>query len=255
MTTQGDLLGAAHLTTADPSKWPVDAGWQPTLDAFWASDKGRGLLAFLAKRLDEGAVVFPPEPMRALALTPLASVRVVIVGQDPYHGAGQAEGLAFSVAPGVRVPPSLRNIFKEIQRDLGQPIPVSGSLVRWAQQGVLLLNTSLTVEEGQAASHAKRGWETLTDALIELVARQSQPVVFLLWGAPAQSKLPLILESQVQTDGPGDAAGPPRHVVLCSAHPSPLSAHRGFFGSRPFSATNAALQRMGAPPIDWSIPE
>jgi len=186
------------------------------VDRFFGSPAGLKLLAFLQQRLTAGAVIFPPQPLRALELTPPEIVRVVILGQDPYHGRAQAEGLAFSVAPGVALPPSLRNIFKELQRDLGQPLPPfpapGGSLVRWARQGVLLLNTCLTVEEGRPASHAGKGWEQLTDAIIEQVSAGLMPVVFMLWGAHAQSKQTLI-----------DAR---RHVILCANHPSPLSALR-----------------------------
>jgi len=204
------------LQSVDPGDWPVAPGWQALVDEFFASPAGLQLLAFLQQRLAAGAVIFPPQPLRAIELTPPEAVRVVILGQDPYHGRGQAEGLAFSVAPGVPLPPSLRNIFKELQRDLGQPLPTfpvpGGSLVRWARQGVLLLNTCLTVEEGQPASHAGKGWEVLTDALISAVAAGTEQVVFMLWGAHAQSKRPLI-----------DAS---RHRVLCANHPSPLSALR-----------------------------
>ncbi len=240
--TQHDFLGTPRLTAADPAAWPVAPDWQATVDAFWASDTGRGLRQFLEQRLEDGAVIFPPEPLRALALTPLASVRVVIVGQDPYHGGGQAEGLAFSVAPGVRVPPSLRNIFKEIQRDLGRPIPQGGSLAAWARQGVLLLNTSLTVEEGLAASHARRGWEVLTDALITRVSQQPQPVVFMLWGAHAIAKRALI-----------EAGG--QHRVLTSNHPSPLSALRPpepFIGCGHFGEANRFLVAAGQEAIEWA---
>ena len=205
-----------QLQSANPADWPVAAGWQPLVDAFFQSAEGQALLQFLAERLQVGASIFPPQPLRALLLTPPEAVRVVILGQDPYHGRGQAEGLAFSVAPGVPCPPSLRNIFKEIQRDLGVPPPAfpqpGGSLVRWAGQGVLLLNTCLTVEEGLPASHAKRGWEALTDGVIRQVCLQPQPVVFVLWGAHAQSKRVLI-----------DTG---RHQVLMANHPSPLSAQR-----------------------------
>lgn len=205
-----------QLTSADPADWPVAAGWRPTTEAFFASSTGGKLLDFLRGRLAEGAVVFPPQPLRALELTPPNEVRVVILGQDPYHGRGQAEGLAFSVAPGVALPPSLRNIFKELQRDLGTPPPAfpvpGGSLVKWATHGVLLLNTCLTVEEAQPASHAGKGWEVLTDTLIRQVSDGDHPVVFMLWGAHAQSKRALI-----------DVK---RHKVLVANHPSPLSALR-----------------------------
>lgn len=217
-----------QLQAADPTQWPVAPGWQALVDRFFGSDIGRALLDFLDQRLRSGASIFPPQPLRALQLTPPEAVRVVILGQDPYHGRGQAEGLAFSVAPGVALPPSLRNIFKELQRDLGTPLPPfpspGGSLVRWAQQGVLLLNTCLTVEEGQPASHAQRGWEALTDALIRQVSKHAQPTVFMLWGSHAQSKRGLI-----------DAQ---RHLVLTANHPSPLSALRAplpFIGCGHFS--------------------
>jgi len=206
----------AQLMSADPSDWPVAPDWQPVVDEFFASPTGQGLLAFLRQRLEAGAVIFPPCPLRALELTPASQVRVVILGQDPYHGRGQAEGLAFSVAPGVALPPSLRNIFKELQRDLGTPPPKfpvpGGSLVNWATHGVLLLNTCLTVEEGKPASHAGKGWEMLTDRLIDQVSAGDHAVVFMLWGAHAQSKRALINES--------------RHKVLLANHPSPLSALR-----------------------------
>ncbi|MFZ3139868.1 uracil-DNA glycosylase [Polaromonas sp.] len=205
-----------QLMSADPSDWPVAADWQPVVDQFFASAPGQKLLAFLRARLEAGAVIFPPRPLRALELTPAKEVRVVILGQDPYHGRGQAEGLAFSVAPGVALPPSLRNIFKELQRDLGTPPPKfpvpGGSLANWATHGLLLLNTCLTVEEGAAASHAGKGWEILTDNVIRQVSAGDHPAVFMLWGAHAQSKRALI-------DGR-------RHKVLLANHPSPLSALR-----------------------------
>ena len=228
-----------QLASADPADWQVAPGWQGLVDDFFASAAGVKLLGFLRERLDAGAVVFPPQPLRALELTPPEQVRVVILGQDPYHGRGQAEGLAFSVAPGVPLPPSLRNIFKELQRDLGTPLPSfpvpGGSLVRWATQGVLLLNTCLTVEEGQAASHSGRGWEALTDAVIRHVAAGDQPVVFMLWGAHAQSKRALI-----------DAD---RHRVLTANHPSPLSALRPplpFIGCGHFGEARAWRERHGS---------
>ena len=205
-----------QLSSNNPADWPVAPGWQPLVDDFFGDAVGRKLLAFLGERLAAGAVIFPPQPLRALELTPPDQVRVVILGQDPYHGRGQAEGLAFSVAPGVALPPSLRNIFKELQRDVGTPPPPfpapGGSLVSWAKNGVLLLNTCLTVEEAQPASHAGRGWEVLTNAVIRHVANGARPVVFMLWGAHAQSKRALI-----------DAG---RHKVLIANHPSPLSALR-----------------------------
>ena len=206
-----------QLGSATPTDWPIAPGWQALVDDFFASTSGQQLLAFLQARLQAGASIFPPQPLRALELTPPEAVRVVILGQDPYHGRGQAEGLAFSVAPGVGLPPSLRNIFKELQRDVGTPWPAfpepGGSLVNWAKNGVLLLNTCLTVEEGQAASHSGKGWEQLTDAIIAQVAQGPRPVVFMLWGSHAQSKRALI---------PADRG----HLVLVANHPSPLSALR-----------------------------
>ena len=210
------MSAPSQLSSSDPAGWPVAPGWQPLVSEFFGSAVGLKLLGFLGERLGEGAVVFPPQPLRALELTPPDEVRVVILGQDPYHGRGQAEGLAFSVASGVALPPSLRNIFKELERDLGTPPPKfphpGGSLVKWATHGVLLLNTCLTVEESQPASHAGRGWEVLTDAVIRHVAQGERPVVFMLWGSHAQSKRALI-----------DAS---RHKVLTANHPSPLSALR-----------------------------
>ena len=213
---QLDMTASEQMISADPAAWPVAPGWQAVTDGFFAGEAGQQLLDFLCSRLDQGAAIFPPQPLRALELTPPEQVRVVILGQDPYHGRGQAEGLAFSVAPGVPLPPSLRNIFKELQRDLGTPPPSfpvpGGSLVRWATHGVLLLNTCLTVEEGRPASHAGRGWELLTDSVIRQVSAGEHAVVFMLWGAHAQGKRALI-----------DAS---RHRVLLANHPSPLSALR-----------------------------
>lgn len=230
---------ADQLTSADYLDWPVAAGWQPLVTQFFDSEVGRRLTAFLRQRLADGAVIFPPQPLRALELTPPQDVRVVILGQDPYHGRGQAEGLAFSVAPGIPLPPSLRNIFRELQRDLGTPQPAfpvpGGSLVNWATHGVLLLNTCLTVEEGQPASHANRGWEALTDAIISEVSRNGHQVVFMLWGSHAQSKRAHI-----------DAS---RHLLLCANHPSPLSAQRPphpFIGCGHFSAARAWREQRGS---------
>lgn len=230
--------GVEQLVSAEPADWPVATGWQPLVARFFQSHSGRQLLSFLQQRLACGAVVFPPRPLRALELTDLESVRVVILGQDPYHGRGQAEGLAFSVPPGVGIPPSLRNIFKELQRDLGTlppsfPVP-GGCLVNWARHGVLLLNTCLTVEEGKPASHSGQGWEQLTDGIIQEVSRVGANVVFMLWGSHAQSKRALI-----------DAS---RHLVLCANHPSPLSALRPpipFIGCGHFSRAKAWREQSG----------
>ncbi|EMF0175051.1 uracil-DNA glycosylase [Enterococcus hirae] len=177
----------------------------------------------------------------ALELTPYEKVKVVILGQDPYHGVNQAHGLSFSVQPGVKIPPSLNNIYKELQSDLGISPVKHGNLVSWAKQGVLLLNTVLTVREGQAYSHRGKGWEILTDKIIEKLNEREKPIAFILWGKPAQEKMKMIDKS--------------RHIILTSAHPSPLSAHRGFLGSKPFSKTNDALMALGETPIDWQLPE
>lgn len=187
-----------------------------------------------------GTAIAPPaaDIFRALALTPPHAVRVVILGQDPYPTPGHADGLAFSVRPGVAPPRSLRNIFRELADDLGLPEPATGSLVPWARQGVLLLNTALTVEEGAANAHARWGWQPITDAIIDAVSARPEPSVFVLWGRNAQAKAPRIA---------------PRHTILASAHPSPLSARTGFFGSRPFSRANAALAAAGRGTVDWSL--
>lgn len=229
----GEALDAAVLSP----------GWQAVVAAWRQSGAGRSLVEFVERRQREGATVFPAEPLRALSLTPLDAVRVVILGQDPYHGAGQAEGLAFSVPSGQKLPPSLRNIFKELQRDLGQPPARDGHLIAWTRQGVLLLNTSLTVEEGAAGSHAKKGWEALTDGLIAATAAHAAPKVYLLWGAHAQAKAPLI-----------EAAGP-QHLVLQANHPSPLSATRPpqpFIGCAHFSTAQAWLAARGQT-LDWRL--
>ena len=233
------FLQPGHLRHA-----PVDASWQALVQAFWSSETGLSLLNFIEDRLKAGAHIFPPEPLRALRLTPLSEVKVVILGQDPYHGLGQAEGLAFSVQTDVKPPPSLRNIFKELQSDLHMQPPMSGSLLPWAERGVLLLNTSLTVEEGQAGSHAKHGWESFSDQIIQAVAARSQPCVFLLWGAHAQAKSALIRSL---------AGGP--QLLLEANHPSPLSALRGphpFMGCRHFSQAQAWLADHGLP-LNWRL--
>ncbi len=238
--TQASLLppdqqAVDTLQAWDPAHWPVAPDWRPVIDAFLASEEGRRLGDFMRGRLAAGATLFPPHPFRALELTPLGSVRAVILGQDPYHGRGQAEGLAFSVAPGVRLPPSLRNIFKELGI-----APANGSLVAWARRGVLLLNTCLTVEEGQPASHARRGWETLTDALIARVAATASPCVYFLWGAHAQAKAGLI---RAEAAARGREA-----LVIQTNHPSPLSAARGpvpFLGSGQFLQARQWLAERG----------
>jgi uracil-DNA glycosylase len=214
--------------------------WQPHLAAEFAQPYIAKLEAFLAAERAAHTIFPPPtQVFRALEMTAFERTSVVILGQDPYHGAGQAHGLAFSVQPGVKPPPSLLNMYKELEADLGLPRPSTGFLEPWAKQGVLLLNTALTVREGQANSHAKQGWERLTDAIISAVANRADPATFVLWGANAQKKTKLI-------DGS-------RHTIIQSAHPSPLSAHNGFFGSKPFSRINAALAEQGKPPINWAL--
>jgi len=213
-------------------------GWERWLESFFASKEGQRLSAFLAERRAAGAKIYPPQPLNALAQTPFDSVRVVILGQDPYHGEGQAHGLAFSVPHGIRPPPSLRNILAEVKRDLGRE-PDPNALVDWARQGVLLLNAVLTVEEGLPGSHAGKGWETLTDTLVRALAADPRPKVFLLWGAFAQAR--------------GAGIGEP-HLVLRANHPSPLSARRPpapFFGCGHFSRANAFLAANGRGTITW----
>ncbi|MEY4270462.1 MAG: hypothetical protein RLZZ58_1678 [Pseudomonadota bacterium] len=217
--------------------------WRDALAPAFAAPSMAALNAFLAGEAAAGKRIYPPAPDRFCALerTPLDAVRVVILGQDPYHGPGQAHGLSFSVPPGVRPPPSLANIFRELRSDVGAAPPGHGCLLSWAQQGVLLLNTVLTVEAGHAGSHQKRGWEPFTDAVINAVVARAAPTVFMLWGRPAQQKAAL-------------AAHAPQHLILPAVHPSPLSAHRGWFGARPFSRANIFLAAAGRPPIDWQLP-
>jgi uracil-DNA glycosylase len=219
--------------------------WRPALEPVLDTPDARRLGGWLRAEEAAGRQVYPPrgERLAALALTSLDAVRVVILGQDPYHGPGQAHGLAFSVREGVRVPPSLVNIFKELVSDLGLPRPAHGDLSAWARQGVLLLNNTLTVEAGKAGSHAGRGWDTLTDAAVAAVAERGEPTVFILWGSHARKKAGRI----------GALGRSADHLVIESPHPSPLSAYSGFFGSRPFSRANAFLEERGRDPIDWSL--
>ena len=224
------------------------ADWAPLVQAWRATPDGQRLLQFIARRQQEGAVVYPAQVLRALDLTPRAAVRVVMLGQDPYHGAGQAEGLAFSVPPGVKPPPSLRNILDEISHSLGVARPPTGHLGGWARQGVLLLNTSLTVEDSQPAAHARQGWEALTDALISATAVDPGQKIYLLWGAHAQAKAGLIASARA-------SAGAGRHRVLMANHPSPLSARRPplpFIGCGHFRQVRDFLLAECRPNIDWS---
>ena len=218
---------------------PTD--WNPVLRDELDRPYWQELQSFVAAEREAGPV-YPAtgDVFAALHLTPLAQVKVVILGQDPYHGPRQAHGLCFSVPEGVPLPPSLRNVYRELNDDLGLPIPRSGDLTPWARRGVLLLNTTLTVRAGAAASHQGHGWEVFTDQVIRAVSAKPETVVFILWGAHARKKRALVDRS--------------RHVVIESAHPSPLSAHNGFFGSRPFSRANAALVAAGRDPVDWSLP-
>ena len=212
--------------------------WNEILAEEMQKDYYQELQAFIQKRRAE-VRVFPEEKnvFNALELTPFESVKVVILGQDPYHGFGQAHGLSFSVQKGIPLPPSLKNIYKELQEDIGGDLPTEGDLTHWAKQGVLLLNTVLTVEEGNANSHKGMGWERLTNRLIESLNELNHPVIFILWGKPAQDKEKLITNSN--------------HVILKAPHPSPLSAYRGFFGSKPFSRVNDILMQQGQSPIRW----
>lgn len=220
----------------------LDASWREPLMPHFESAAMATLRAFLVAEKAAGKRIFPKssEWFKALDFTPLGSVRVIILGQDPYHGEGQAHGLCFSVPRGVRPPPSLGNIYKELETDLGIARAAHGNLESWAKQGVLLLNSVLTVEMAQAASHKGRGWEGFTDAVVRLVADQPHPTVFMLWGAYAQKKAAFV-----------DAS---RHLVLSAAHPSPLSAHNGFLGCQHFSKANAFLIAQGETPIDWALP-
>ena len=220
----------------------LDESWKKALAPEFSKTYMTQVKAFLQDRRASGAHIFPKgsEYFRALDLTPLDKVRVVILGQDPYHGEGQAHGLSFSVKPGVKIPPSLVNIYKELRDDLGIPPAHHGFLEHWAKQGVLLLNAVLTVEMGQAAAHQGKGWELFTDAVIRAVNDQPHPVVFILWGSYAQKKAAFVDTS--------------RHLVIKSVHPSPLSAHNGFFGTKPFSKANQFLESKGYPPIDWALP-
>jgi uracil-DNA glycosylase len=222
--------------------------WQPALGPVLATPQARRLGGWLRTLEEGGTTVYPPRGQRltALALTPLEAVKVVILGQDPYHGPGQAHGLAFSVPPGVPPPPSLVNVLKELHADLGLQPPRHGNLESWARAGVLLLNNALTVTAGQAGSHQQQGWEAITDAAVAAVAARAEPTVFVLWGSHAQAKA-----ARVPGLGGGLEGG--RHLVLRAPHPSPLSAYRGFFGSRPFSQANAFLESHGRGAIDWRL--
>ncbi|UHQ20503.1 uracil-DNA glycosylase [Lysobacter sp. KIS68-7] len=231
---------AAASTGADRIR--LEPGWKARVGEYLQREDMQQLRAFLGERLRKGVNVFPPmtQVFAALDATPFGKVKVVVLGQDPYHGVGQAHGLCFSVQRGTPVPPSLENIFKELNRDLGIARPSHGCLTHWAEQGVLLLNSVLTVEEGRAGAHQGKGWEGFTDHIVEVLNREREHLVFLLWGSYAQAKGKMIDTS--------------KHRVLKAPHPSPLSAHRGFIGCGHFSKTNEYLARNGMAPIDWSLP-
>ncbi|KYG70511.1 uracil-DNA glycosylase [Bdellovibrio bacteriovorus] len=223
------------------SEIKLDSSWKRRLQSEFDSERMKTLREFLVQEYKKGKTIYPrgEEWFAAMNLTPFDKVKVVIVGQDPYHGPGQAHGLCFSVREGVRFPPSLQNIFKELNSDLGLQIPKSGCLTKWAEQGVLLLNAVLTVEDGKAAAHQKKGWEEFTDKIIHLLNEEREHLVFILWGSYAQKKAAFVDRK--------------KHLVIEAVHPSPLSAHRGFFGTKPFSKTNAYLRSHGIPEIDWSL--
>jgi uracil-DNA glycosylase len=234
----------SRLLRWEPENWPLAEGWAPVVDNFLSSTAGLRLASFLRERLAAGAVIYPPRPLRALELTPLHGVRALILGQDPYHGAGQAEGLAFSVPAGVKPPPSLRNIYKELRCEPDAPLPVHGSLLEWARHGVLLLNACLTVEHGQPGSHARKGWELLTDALLAELAAEASPCVYMLWGAQAQAKAALVQEIAARHGC--DA------LLLQANHPSPLSASRPpvpFLGCGHFAQARDWLAARGYPGV------
>jgi len=232
-------LKESITTTTTPK---LEKSWLSHLQPEFEKDYMKSLRKFLLTQKDAHKVIFPrgEEYFAALNLTPLDKVKVVIIGQDPYHGPGQAHGLSFSVRKGVRFPPSLQNIFKELQDDVGVPMPKSGDLTHWAEQGVLLLNAVLTVEQGRAAAHQGKGWEQFTDQVITTLNKNREHIVYLLWGSYAQKKAAFVDRT--------------KNLVLESPHPSPLSAYRGFFGSKPFSKINKYLRAQGIKEIDWSLP-
>jgi uracil-DNA glycosylase len=230
------------MSPVDEDRIQLEASWKARVGDYLRGEEMQRLSAYLRERKAAGARLHPPGPdiFAALDATPFEATRVVVLGQDPYHGPGQAHGLSFSVRPGTPVPPSLQNIFKELQRDLGIAPPGHGCLLPWARQGVLLLNAVLTVEDGRPGAHAGKGWEGFTDRVVEALANEREGLVFLLWGSYAQKK--------------GAMIDPRRHRVLRTTHPSPLSAHRGFIGCGHFSAANDYLVRRGGTPIDWALP-
>jgi uracil-DNA glycosylase len=239
----GDRIAAGTAVAGDAGdRIHLEPSWKARVGDYLRIPQMQALSTFLRQRRDAGARIYPAARniFAAFDATPFDAAKVVILGQDPYHGPGQAHGLCFSVQPGTAVPPSLDNMFKELQRDLGIARPDHGCLLPWAKQGVLLLNAVLTVEDGRAGAHAGKGWEGFTDHVVETLAREREGLVFLLWGSYAQKK--------------GAVIDPRRHKVLKAPHPSPLSAHRGFIGCGHFSAANEYLARRGQSPIDWALP-
>ena len=236
------MMSLTEEQQAKLAKVQLEPSWKYALIEFLLSPRMDELKDFLLQQIKQDKVIYPPNPLifNALNTTPMANVKVVILGQDPYHGPNQAHGLSFSVQKGVALPPSLRNIFHELNTDLGVPVSKHGDLTRWAEQGVLLLNAVLTVEAGQPTSHQKRGWEDFTDHVIDVLNEQREHIVFILWGAYAQRK--------------GQRIDQNKHLVLKAAHPSPLAAHRGgFFGCKVFSKSNNYLKQNGIEPIDWQL--
>lgn len=220
----------------------LEPSWNSTLSDEWTKPYIASLAAFVARERQQGPKVYPPKDLvfNAFLKTPIEDVKVVIMGQDPYHGPGQAHGLSFSVPHGIPAPPSLQNIFKELNADLGIPIPSHGCLSSWAEQGVLLLNATLTVRDGEPMSHHKKGWEKFTDAVISKLGERKEPLIFVLWGKSAREKC-----LQIQTNS--------QHIILTAPHPSPFSAHQGFFGCRHFSKINETLKKLGKKEINWKI--
>ena len=236
------MMSLTEEQQAKLAKVQLEPSWKYALSEFLLSPRMDELKDFLLQQIKQDKVIYPPNPLifNALNTTPMANVKVVILGQDPYHGPNQAHGLSFSVQKGVALPPSLRNIFHELNADLGVPVSKHGDLTRWAEQGVLLLNAVLTVEAGQPTSHQKRGWEDFTDHVIDVLNEQREHIVFILWGAYAQRK--------------GQRIDQNKHLVLKAAHPSPLAANRGgFFGCKVFSKSNNYLKQNGIEPIDWQL--
>jgi len=219
----------------------IDKSWKKVLYNEFQKEYFKNLKQFLVDEKSKGKKIYPPDSLifNAFDKTPFEKIKVVILGQDPYHGTGQAHGLCFSVNDGVKIPPSLRNIYKELSTDVDFNIPQNGNLEKWAEQGVLLLNATLTVRDSEAGSHQKKGWETFTDNVIKTISENKENIVFILWGNYAQSKQALINAD--------------KHLIIKSVHPSPLSASRGFFGSKPFSKTNMYLQNNGYTPINWDL--